>query len=173
MTPHWSSQRYGPRQSILWSSLIAATVSMLSPLLAHLHWGLLAGSRIIVGLAGGVTFPACHTMVAKWAPPAERSRFVWSLLGGTFGTIFTYPMVAFVAERINWESGWYIPSIIMFLWIIVWSLIAYDSPAEHPGITEEEKAYILELVSKNYFFFSLGSLGSFYDAFITIFQISR
>lgn len=31
----------------------------------------------------------------------------------------------------------------MIIWILVWALVTYDSPAEHPGITEEEKTYIL------------------------------
>lgn len=139
----WLSMRYGPRQAVLWSSLLAAAISLISPFLAQTHWGLLLFSRIIIGVTGGVTFPACHTMVAKWAPPHERARFIWSLLGGTFGTILTYPMIAGIAEGMNWESGWYIPSLLMFLWIGFWVLIAYDSPSEHPAISLEEKEYIL------------------------------
>lgn len=137
------SLRYGPRLAVLWTSILAATISLISPVLAQLHWSVLLFSRIIIGLTGGITFPACHTMVAKWAPPNEKARFVWSLLGGTFGTILTYPMVAAIADEINWESAWYIPSLLMFVWIGVWALIAYDSPVEHPGITAEEKEYIL------------------------------
>ncbi|XP_011343660.2 sialin isoform X2 [Ooceraea biroi] len=139
----WVSLRYGPRKAVLWSSILAATISLISPFLAQAHWGVLLFSRIIIGVTGGVTFPACHTMVAKWAPPHERARFIWSLLGGTFGTILTYPMIAGIAECLNWESGWYIPSLLMFLWIGFWALIAYDSPSEHPGISTEEKDYIL------------------------------
>ena len=135
--------KYGPRRAILWTSLIAALLCLISPILAQAHWGVLVFARIIVGVTGGVTFPACHTMVAKWAPPEEKSRFVWSLLGGTFGTIITYPMVTAIADKINWETAWYLPSLLMFVWIYFWILFAYDSPAEHPGITEEEKTYIL------------------------------
>ena len=134
--------KWGPKNAILWTSILAAVVSLISPILAQFHWGVLLFSRIIVGLTGGVTFPACHALVAQWAPPNERARFVWSLLGGTFGTIFTYPMVAGIAESMNWENGWYIPSLLMMVWIVVWAIVAYDSPKEHPGITEEEKEYI-------------------------------
>lgn len=140
----WLSLRYGPRQAVLWSSILAAIVSLISPVLAHAHWGVLLVSRIIIGVTGGVTFPACHTLVAKWAPPHERARFIWSLLGGTFGTILSYPMIAGIAEGINWESGWYIPALLMFLWIGFWTLITYDSPIEHPAISDAEKNYILE-----------------------------
>ncbi|XP_047345770.1 sialin-like isoform X1 [Vespa velutina] len=135
--------KWGPRKAILWTSVLAAFISLITPILAQIHWGALVFARMIIGLTGGVTFPACHTLVAKWAPPDERARFVWSLLGGTFGTVFTYPMVAAIADYINWESAWYIPSVMMFLWIIFWALLTFDSPMEHPGITEEEKEYIL------------------------------
>lgn len=136
--------RWGAKKAILWTSVVAAFISLISPLLAQLHWGVLMFTRIIIGVTGGVTFPACHTLVSKWAPPSERARFVWSLLGGTFGTIFTYPMVAGIADTVNWESGWYIPSLLMIVWIVFWALITYDSPAEHPGISEEEKKYIID-----------------------------
>ncbi|XP_012282843.1 sialin [Orussus abietinus] len=135
--------KFGPRSSVFWTALVAAVISLFSPLIAQIHWGALLFTRVIVGFTGGITFPACHTLVAKWAPPEERGRFIWSLLGGTFGTIFTYPMVAGIAESINWEMGWYLPSILMLIWIVFWMLLAYDSPEEHPGITDEEKQYIL------------------------------
>ncbi|XP_033218999.1 sialin-like isoform X3 [Belonocnema kinseyi] len=135
--------KYGPRRAILWTSLISATICLMSPIIAQAHYGALILSRIIVGLAGGVTLPACHTMVARWAPLNERSRFVWSLQGGSLGTIITMPMVSAIAEHINWETGWYLPSLFMFLWIVAWTLFAYNSPGEHPFITKEEKEYIL------------------------------
>ena len=137
------AQKYGPRQAILWSSVLAAVVSLVSPMIAHIHWIALALSRVVIGLTGGITFPACHTLVARWAPPDEKGRFVWTLQGGTFGSIFLFGIISGIAENINWEAGWYIPAIVMFVWIIFWALLAYDSPEEHPRITDAEKDYIL------------------------------
>ncbi|XP_053983181.1 putative inorganic phosphate cotransporter isoform X2 [Hylaeus volcanicus] len=136
--------RWGPKKAILWTSVVAAIVSLLSPIFAQLHWGVLLFTRIVIGVTGGVTFPACHTLVAQWSPPDEKARFVWSLLGGTFGTILTYPMVAGIAESMSWENAWYIPSLLMIVWICFWAILAYDSPSDHPGISEEEKKYILD-----------------------------
>ncbi|XP_024936933.1 sialin isoform X2 [Cephus cinctus] len=135
--------KLGPKRAVLWTALLAALISLITPLLAHAHWGVLLMSRVIIGFTGGVTFPACHTMVAKWAPPDEKQRFIWSLLGGTFGTMLTYPMIAGIAGDINWEMGWYLPSLLMFVWIGFWALLAYDTPNEHPGISTKEKEYIL------------------------------
>ncbi|XP_015119073.1 putative inorganic phosphate cotransporter [Diachasma alloeum] len=138
------AQKWGPRRAILWSSILAGVVSLISPILAHVSWIALALSRVVIGVTGGITFPACHTMVARWAPPDEKGRFVWTLQGGTFGSIFLFGMISGIAESINWESGWYIPAIMMFVWVVAWYLFAWDSPEEHPGITEEEKNFILE-----------------------------
>ncbi|XP_044009620.1 putative inorganic phosphate cotransporter [Aphidius gifuensis] len=138
------SQKYGPRNAVLWSSIVAAFVSLLTPIIAQISWTALAMSRVIIGITGGISFPACHTLVAKWAVPDEKGRFIWTLQGGTFGSIFLFGIISGIAENINWESGWYFPAIIMFIWIFFWYLLAYDSPEEHPGITEEEKTFIIE-----------------------------
>ncbi|CAB0031316.1 unnamed protein product [Trichogramma brassicae] len=135
--------RFGPRASIFWSSLISVVVSLISPILINIHWSLLVVGRIIIGLTGGMTFPACHALVARWAPPAEKGLFMWTLLGGTFGTIIAYPMIGAIAENLSWEWGWYIPSFLLLIWCFVWRVLAYDSPLEHPGISDEEKTYIV------------------------------
>ncbi|XP_066585126.1 sialin-like [Prorops nasuta] len=136
--------KWGPRNAVMWTSLVAAMVSLVTPIIAEAHWRLLLCSRVIVGITGGVTFPACHALISKWAPPQEKSRFVWSLLGGTFGTIFTYPLLITFAANEHWVFGWYIPSMLMLFWVIIWANSVYDSPSEHPGITNEEKEYILK-----------------------------
>lgn len=138
------SQKYGPRQAVLWSSIIAAFVSLITPLIAQISWIALAMSRVVIGITGGISFPACHTMVARWSPPDEKGRFIWTLQGGTFGSIFLFGIISSIAEKLNWESAWYFPAIAMFIWIIFWYLYAYDSPEEHPRITDEEKSFIIE-----------------------------
>ncbi|XP_014237171.1 vesicular glutamate transporter 2-like [Trichogramma pretiosum] len=134
----------GPRSAIFWSGIIVALVSMISPFLFNMHWLLLMISRIIIGLAGGVNYPACHALLSQWAPPNEKSRFVWSLLGGTFGVIVTYPLLGAIVENFGWQWGWYIPSSGMLVWLMFWWFLTYDSPLEHPSISEEEKHYIID-----------------------------
>ncbi|KAH0566797.1 sialin-like isoform X1 [Cotesia glomerata] len=141
------AQKFGPRRAVLWSSILASFVSLATPILAQLSWIALLLSRVIIGLTGGVTFPACHTLVAKWSPPDEKGRFVWTLQGGTFGSIFLFGIISGIAEKINWESGWYIPALSMMVWIVFWWFLAYDSPEEHPYISEKEKQFIVQSLS--------------------------
>ncbi|XP_043271012.1 sialin-like [Venturia canescens] len=137
------AQKYGPRQSVFWSSLLAAIISLLTPLIAQIHWMALAASRVIIGFTGGITFPSCHTLVARWAPPTEKGRFVWTLQGGTFGSIFLFGIISSIAENINWEAGWYFPALVTIVWTGFWFLLTFDSPEEHPRISDAEKEYIL------------------------------
>ena len=45
-------------------------------------------------------------MISKWVPEAEKYSFVsFVYSGGTFGTIFTYPLCGFILDIVGWEVG--------------------------------------------------------------------
>ena len=45
-------------------------------------------------------------MISKWVPEAEKYSFVsFVYSGGTFGTIFTYPLCGFILDTVGWEVG--------------------------------------------------------------------
>ena len=54
--------------------LVTAILTLLTPLAASTSVYLLYAVRIIEGLAEGVCFPSIYAMLARWAPPEERSR---------------------------------------------------------------------------------------------------
>lgn len=49
------SQKYGPRNAVLWSSIVAAFVSLLTPIIAQISWTALAMSRVVIGITGGIS----------------------------------------------------------------------------------------------------------------------
>ncbi|NXT49259.1 VGLU3 protein, partial [Pluvianellus socialis] len=53
---------------------LTSTLNMFIPSAARVHYGCVMFVRILQGLVEGVTYPACHGMWSKWAPPLERSR---------------------------------------------------------------------------------------------------
>lgn len=53
---------------------LTSTLNMFIPSAARVHYGCVMCVRILQGLVEGVTYPACHGMWSKWAPPLERSR---------------------------------------------------------------------------------------------------
>jgi len=44
--------------------------------------------RILMGLGGGLTFPAMNVLVAEWAPRQERSTMSSLVFGGDFQLTF-------------------------------------------------------------------------------------
>ncbi len=79
-------------------------------------------------------------MTARWVPPNERGSFIArSYFGSTFGLIITFPLCGFVADRLGWEAAYYVVGAITLAWYVAWLLLVYDSPEDHPRISQEEK----------------------------------
>lgn len=87
-------------------------------------------------------YPAIHSVIAKWAPPEEKGKFVSCVLGGALGTVITWALVGFIIESYGWVWAFYIPAVISFAIAILWWFTVADSPAKHPRITKEEKDFI-------------------------------
>lgn len=87
-------------------------------------------------------YPALHSLIAKWAPPNEKGKFISALLGGTFGTVITWPVAGILMETLGWSYAFYIPAAFTFSLTIIWFYVVADSPAEHPRIRPEEKEFI-------------------------------
>uniref|UniRef100_A0A8B9KIN2 Vesicular glutamate transporter 2.1 n=1 Tax=Astyanax mexicanus TaxID=7994 RepID=A0A8B9KIN2_ASTMX len=111
--------------------VLTSTLNMFIPSAARVHYGCVIFVRILQGLVEGVTYPACHGIWSKWAPPLERSRLAttsfcdlhtdFALYNGCFGLV----------------------------WYMFWILVSYESPAEHPTITDEERCYIEESIGES------------------------
>jgi ACS family sodium-dependent inorganic phosphate cotransporter len=52
------------------------------------------------------------------------------------------PVCGFLIASLGWESVFYVTGVVGLIWSIAWFFVVYDSPAEHPRITEEERHYI-------------------------------
>lgn len=90
----------------------------------------------------GVFFPAFHNIISKWAPPTEKGRFVSALLGGTFGTVITWPLAGIIIEKIGWQYAFYFPAAITALVTFIWYYLVSDTPELHPRINPKEKELI-------------------------------
>lgn len=67
---------------------INVVCTLLTPVMAKLHYGAMIAMRIGEGLGGGVSFPAMHVLLAHWAPMNERSVMSSIVYAGTaLGTV--------------------------------------------------------------------------------------
>jgi sugar phosphate permease len=96
--------------------------------------------------------PAFVSIFVPWAPLQEKT-FLLSLgfLGGNIGSIIGLPLSSFLCIN-GFDGGWpsifYVFGIFGIIWIIVFLLIASDSPSTHRFISTHEKIFIESNVDK-------------------------
>lgn len=114
-----------------------------------------------------------HVMIAKWAPPNERSvlasivyagkniffSFFFSriniyysllLLGTALGTVISILLTGMLAANFEWIWIFYIEGALCLIWCTVWWIVIADSPEEQTMlISEEERNYIMESLGQN------------------------
>ncbi|KAF2893497.1 hypothetical protein ILUMI_12679 [Ignelater luminosus] len=129
----------GARKVFGGGMLMASFLTLLTP--PACRWGFLVvvGLRALVGFFLGATFPATPPMAAKWIPPLERSKFIANMMASSLGAALTMPLGGFLISTLGWESVFYVTGGIGLVWSIAWFFLVYDSPAQHPRISPEER----------------------------------
>lgn len=110
-------------------------------------------------------YPSFHYLIAHWAPPDEKGKFIASLMGNACGTIITWPLVSVLIENFNWSMGFYVPAAIAFATALIWFYLVADSPSHHPRIDARETQYIQQSLA--------GCLAKQKRAFPPILQLLR
>ncbi|KAL7992235.1 hypothetical protein Chor_016491 [Crotalus horridus] len=154
---------------------MTSTLNMLIPSAARVHFGCVIFVRILQGLVEGVTYPACHGIWSKWAPPLERSRLATTSFCGSYaGAVIAMPLAGILVQYTGWSSVFYLYGMIFsshlalekrftfqfvlllcptgsfgIVWYMFWILVSYESPAKHPTITDEERRYIEESIGES------------------------
>ncbi|XP_034938553.1 sialin [Chelonus insularis] len=136
------TQYFGTKTVFGGSQLVTAICSLLIPSAAELHYGAMIALRSIQGIASGLTWPAMYAIVGHWIPPVERSRFMSSFQGFSFGIGLTYPLCGFLIAHYGWRVVFYTTGGIGVSWCVIWYFFAFDTPASHPRISVEERQYI-------------------------------
>ncbi|KAM6032508.1 vesicular glutamate transporter 1 isoform 2-T2 [Theristicus caerulescens] len=98
----------------------------------------------------GVTYPACHGIWSKWAPPLERSRLATTAFCGSYaGAVVAMPLAGVLVQYTGWSSVFYVYGSFGVCWYLFWVLVSYESPAQHPTISPEERKYIEESIGES------------------------
>eukprot|EP00058_Branchiostoma_floridae_P023698 XP_002609188.1 hypothetical protein BRAFLDRAFT_90639 [Branchiostoma floridae] len=136
-------QRFGGKIVYGTSMLVTAALNALGPVASRTSpWAMFA-VRFSMGLVSGVLFPTLYGVWSRWAPLTERtSLLAICYIGIPLGNIINYPLASYLADELGWEYIFYVPGGLVAAWFVAWLLLAYDSPAKHPRILEEEQKYI-------------------------------
>jgi MFS transporter, ACS family, hexuronate transporter len=99
-------------------------------------------ARFVLGLGEAGNFPAGIKTVAEWFPRRERALATGLFnAGSNIGAILAPLIVPWVAVNWGWQYAFLCTGVLSATWLVIW-LKQYRAPAEHPGVSAEELAYI-------------------------------
>ncbi|XP_021362093.1 uncharacterized transporter slc-17.2-like isoform X2 [Mizuhopecten yessoensis] len=149
----WIATRFGGKKVFGVSMMAASVATFITPVAAQTSPMFLIVLRIILGVCSGVTFPAMHALWGSWAPPLERSKLTaFTYAGAQLGNVITLPLSGVLCKygfAGGWPSIFYVLGMVNLVWVVVWWILASDSPTQHKGITKEERDYINHALSES------------------------
>lgn len=87
-------------------------------------------------------FPACIKTVAEWFPKKERALATGIFNAGTnIGAVVAPLTVPWLALTYGWQAAFIATGALGFVWLVFW-LLFYHKPEEHPRISKAELEYI-------------------------------
>ncbi|XP_016095312.1 vesicular glutamate transporter 1 [Sinocyclocheilus grahami] len=143
-------QKFAANRVFGFAVVATSVLNMMIPTAARIHFGCVIFVRILQGLVEGVSYPACHGIWAKWAPPLERSRLATTAFCGSYaGAVIAMPLAGVLVQYSGWSSVFYVYGSFGICWYLFWILVSYESPAAHPTITPEERKYIEDAIGES------------------------
>jgi ACS family hexuronate transporter-like MFS transporter len=104
--------------------------------------GMLAGSRLLLGMGEGGGFPAATRAVAEWFPVQERSTAMGIINAGTaVGGVVAPPLIALVLTHADWRAVFLLTGVLGVLWTLAW-WGAYYPPEQHARLSEAERQHL-------------------------------
>ena len=99
--------------------------------------------RFFLGIGESANFPAAVKTIAEWFPKKERALATGVFnIGSSVGAFLTPVLVSGIFVAYGWQWAFIITGSLGFIWIIFW-LLFYYPPQNHPGLTKTEYDYIL------------------------------
>ena len=133
------SDKFGGKRVLGMGVVLWSLFTILTPLAAHNGFFALFFIRILMGVGEGVTFPAWHSLYARWIPFNERTRAIaFTNSGIAIGTIIGYIGTQMIIIAIGWEWAFYTFGIAGLVWFIFWYRNVTSFPGDHKRITNDE-----------------------------------
>jgi ACS family hexuronate transporter-like MFS transporter len=136
----WLIDRVGTRLGYALAMAFWSLASMAHALGSSFTSFVIARSALGFGEAG--VFPASIKTVAEWFPKKERALATGIFNAGTnLGAIITPLVVPWITIHWGWRWAFVSTGALGFVWLVFW-LLLYRKPEEHPRVTAAELDYI-------------------------------
>ena len=133
------ADRFGGKVVLGYGVLFWSFFTILTPIAAHHGFFLLLITRVFMGLGEGITFPAWHSLYARWVPFKERTRAIaFTNSGIALGSIFAYITTPLIMILYGWEWAFYLFGALGVVWFFFWQRNITSLPSEHPHISQDE-----------------------------------
>jgi MFS transporter, ACS family, glucarate transporter len=137
------ADRYGARIALtsvvtLWSVFTGLTG------LARGYVALLV-YRFLFGAGEAGAYPTCARAFYNWLPVSERGLAQGiNFSGARIGAAFALPAIAWIVTALGWRVTFYVLGGIGLVYAAAWWWWFRDLPEEHPSVSGEERALIVE-----------------------------
>ncbi|HEX7386851.1 MAG TPA: MFS transporter [Castellaniella sp.] len=129
--------RWGPKRVLALVGLIWAVSTMATGFATGLVS--LFAARLLLGFGEGAAFPTATNAMAKWVPAEGRARAQGYVHAASrIGNAITPALVAVLIALYDWRLSFWVCGSVSLIWTLVWIVKYHNSPAKHPGITQEE-----------------------------------
>ena len=132
----WLGTRKGLSLAVICWSVAAAAHALAS---SAFGFGV---ARFGLGLSEAGNFPAAIKTVAEWFPKKERALATGIFNSGSnVGAIVAPLTVPWIAISFGWRWAFVITGALGLVWLVFW-VVVYRKPEDHPRLSEAELAYI-------------------------------
>jgi ACS family hexuronate transporter-like MFS transporter len=105
---------------------------------------LFAVFRAALGFGEAGNWPGAAKAVREWFPVRERALGMGIFnTGAAVGGALSPPVIAWLATAYGWRATFIVTGMLGFIWLALW-IVLFRTPEQHPWITEEERAHILD-----------------------------
>ena len=133
------ADKYGGKKVLGYALIIWSLFTIVTPFFAYSGLWWLIFIRILLGLGEGVTFPAWHSIYARWIPFTERTRAVaFTNSGIAAGTVFGYVVAAVIIANYSWEWVFYSFGVMGIFWYFFWQRIVTSYPEDNKNLSNNE-----------------------------------
>lgn len=134
-----------------WASVMFASWCILTALTGLCRSvGQFAIVRGLFGVSEGSVANPINKLENNWLLPGERGWVYGATVGsGYLGLIVGLPLVGWLISTWGWRAMFYGTGLLTILGVVVFWLLVYDHPHEHPWVSQKEKDLLAEALSKD------------------------